>query len=143
MSEHLKHIAARFLDVTICPVVRYIVSSAMVPGTQAAIRKEINELRAHILATTPGNPCAQGFKTYAQIDEDGILEDIFDRIPAIVRLLSRSDVAMASKTTHTTWRLRVTRAAGSTVARKASPPSGRRWAGSFRQSARRTPVRVY
>ena len=81
MSEHVKHIAARFLDVTICPVVRYIVSSAMVPATQAAIRKEIDELRAHILATTPGNPCAQGFKTYAQIDEDGILEDIFDRIP--------------------------------------------------------------
>lgn len=49
--------------------------------SQPVLRKEIAELRAHIASQMPDNPCLRGFKVYAQTDEDGIIENLLDRLP--------------------------------------------------------------
>ena len=48
---------------------------------QTFLRQEIAQLRARIAVDTPANPCVHGFKVYAQTDEDGIIEDILQRLP--------------------------------------------------------------
>jgi hypothetical protein len=48
---------------------------------QSAIRQELDSLRHGLAETTPGNPCIHGFKAFAQTDEDGIFEHIFDKLP--------------------------------------------------------------
>src|SRR5687768_7613741 len=47
---------------------------------QIAIDRELREIRAQALERTPNNPLVRGFKVYAQLDEDGIIEAIFDAI---------------------------------------------------------------
>lgn len=49
--------------------------------TQTLLRDEIAQLRARIAIDTPENPCIHGFKAYAQTDEDGIIENILQRVP--------------------------------------------------------------
>jgi hypothetical protein len=51
--------------------------SSAVPGMLA---READDIRREIAQATPGNPAAAGFKSYSQVDEDGILEEIFARI---------------------------------------------------------------
>lgn len=50
-------------------------------SSQSRLRKELAELRAAIASRTPNNPCIHGFKVFAQTDEDGIIENILDRLP--------------------------------------------------------------
>lgn len=47
---------------------------------QVAIDQELRQIRAEVGARTPGNPMTRGFKVYSQIDEDGIIESLFDSI---------------------------------------------------------------
>jgi len=48
--------------------------------SQIAIDQELRRIRAEIRAVMPQNPAVRGFKVYSQIDEDGIIEAIFDDI---------------------------------------------------------------
>ncbi|MBX9761217.1 MAG: FkbM family methyltransferase [Beijerinckiaceae bacterium] len=77
------------IDKLVAPIVRYVHCSAFseraAQGAQVALRAELDDLRARIGATQPGNPCLQGFKVYSQVDEDGIIQEIFRRIPAPAR----------------------------------------------------------
>ena len=47
---------------------------------QALIDQEIRALHSDIRSRTPENPVLSGFKVYSQVDEDGIIENIFDRL---------------------------------------------------------------
>jgi hypothetical protein len=47
---------------------------------QIAIDQELRQIRAEVAARTPLNPMLHGFKVYSQIDEDGIIERLFDAI---------------------------------------------------------------
>jgi hypothetical protein len=47
---------------------------------QSLLDQEIRALKADIQACTPDNPALQGFKVYSQVDEDGIIESIFERL---------------------------------------------------------------
>jgi hypothetical protein len=47
---------------------------------QIAIDRELREIRTAALERTPQSPMIRGFKVYAQLDEDGIIEAIFDAI---------------------------------------------------------------
>lgn len=47
---------------------------------QALIDQEIRQLLADIVRRTPDNPALHGFKVYSQVDEDGIIEHLFERI---------------------------------------------------------------
>ena len=47
---------------------------------QALIDQEIRALKADLLARTPQNPALHGFKVYSQVDEDGIIESIFETL---------------------------------------------------------------
>src|SRR5699024_652937 len=47
---------------------------------QSALTQEADRLRGAIALALPGNPAADGYKTYSQSDEDGILESIFARL---------------------------------------------------------------
>ena len=73
----LPSLARRYVS---SPVQR-VLSSAFPPAMlQSALSQEAEALRGAIAVATPGNPAAAGFKTYSQTDEDGILQEIFDRI---------------------------------------------------------------
>jgi hypothetical protein len=48
--------------------------------TQLAIHTELRALREEMAARTPDNPALKGFKAYSQFDEDGVIEEIFNRI---------------------------------------------------------------
>jgi hypothetical protein len=52
-------------------------ASAVLPS---ALAREADDIRRAIAEATPGNPAAVGFKAYSQVDEDGVLEEIFARI---------------------------------------------------------------
>jgi hypothetical protein len=47
---------------------------------QALIDQEIRALKRDLQARTPHNPALKGFKVYSQVDEDGIIEAIFERL---------------------------------------------------------------
>lgn len=47
---------------------------------QALIDQEIRALHSDIRSRTPDNPVLSGFKVYSQVDEDGIIENIFHRL---------------------------------------------------------------
>jgi hypothetical protein len=53
---------------------------------QIAIDRELREIRAQASERTPLNPLLRGFKVYAQLDEDGIIEAIFEAIGVRSRL---------------------------------------------------------
>ncbi|MDH4120881.1 MAG: FkbM family methyltransferase [Deltaproteobacteria bacterium] len=48
---------------------------------QVGVRGEMEELRRVIRQTMPDNPILAGFKAYSQSDEDGIIQNILQRIP--------------------------------------------------------------
>lgn len=52
---------------------------------QAMIDQEIRALLSDLRQRTPDNPALFGFKVYSQVDEDGIIENIFLRIGAGTR----------------------------------------------------------
>lgn len=47
---------------------------------QVLIDQEIRALKSDLQARTPHNPALQGYKVYSQVDEDGIIEAIFERL---------------------------------------------------------------
>ena len=47
---------------------------------QSLIEQEIGVLKAQMERTTPDNPALFGYKVYGQVDEDGLIENIFQRI---------------------------------------------------------------
>lgn len=47
---------------------------------QSLIEQEISVIKEHIKRETPDNPALSGYKVYGQVDEDGIIEHIFQRI---------------------------------------------------------------
>jgi hypothetical protein len=47
---------------------------------QALIDQEIRALKGDLQSRTPQNPALQGFKVYSQVDEDGIIEALFERL---------------------------------------------------------------
>lgn len=81
MIKRLKSALRRLADATIVPFVKYIAQRAELDDTKQLLFSEIDEIRTRIIAKTPDNPCARGFKIYAQTDEDGIIQDILGRIP--------------------------------------------------------------
>lgn len=55
--------------------------AAIAPSVaQAIIEQQIRSIHAEMRSLTPENPALHGFKVYSQVDEDGILEHIFERI---------------------------------------------------------------
>lgn len=48
-----------------------------------AIRREHFEIVQNMKQTLPDNPALKGFKVYSQFDEDGIIQEILDRISSI------------------------------------------------------------
>ena len=52
-------------------------ASAFLPSM---LEREADDVRRAIAQAMPGNPAAVGFKVYSQVDEDGVLEEIFARI---------------------------------------------------------------
>jgi len=83
MIEWLRPTLRRFVDATIVKVVSHINKMVALEdsATQRLLFSEMDEIRARIIAKTPDNPCAHGFKVYAETDEDGIIQDILGRIP--------------------------------------------------------------
>jgi hypothetical protein len=83
--QFLKRSIANFLDTAITPLVRYVISSSTLQTrlltAQADLRREMDALRDRMRTVMPDNPCLYGFKVYSQVDEDGILQNIFSRIP--------------------------------------------------------------
>jgi hypothetical protein len=56
--------------------------SSVVPPVllQSMLSREADELRRALAQAMPGNPAAAGAKSYSQVDEDGVLGEIFMRI---------------------------------------------------------------
>jgi hypothetical protein len=83
MIEWLRPTLRRFADATIVKVVSHINKMVALDdsATQQVLFSEMDEIRTRIVAKTPDNPCARGFKVYAETDEDGIIQDILGRIP--------------------------------------------------------------
>lgn len=84
----MKRIAKRFADATLIPLITTalnragISSETQLRDRQAALRREMTDLRDRLELLTPGNPCIKGFKAFSQTDEDGIFQDIFGRLPS-------------------------------------------------------------
>jgi hypothetical protein len=49
---------------------------------QFQIQQEIFLLKETISRETPDNPVLSGFKVYSQVDEDGIIQELFRRVPS-------------------------------------------------------------
>src|SRR5690348_388840 len=49
---------------------------------QYQIRQEIFFLKQAIAQDCPDNPVLCGFKVYSQVDEDGIIQELFRRVPS-------------------------------------------------------------
>lgn len=41
---------------------------------------DVEKIRAYIAQHTPDNPCLKGFKVFSQNEEDGVIEDILERV---------------------------------------------------------------
>lgn len=54
--------------------------SHLVAGSISRTARELDELRVRVVTSTPGNPAAQGWSSYAQCDEDGIIRECLFRI---------------------------------------------------------------
>jgi Methyltransferase FkbM domain len=50
---------------------------------QYQIRQEIFFLKQAIARDCPDNPVLCGFKVYSQVDEDGIIQELFRRVPSL------------------------------------------------------------
>ena len=83
MIEWLRPTLRRFVDATIVKIVSHINKMVALEdsATKRLLFSEMDEIRARIIAKTPDNPCARGFKVYAETDEDGIIQEILGRIP--------------------------------------------------------------
>jgi predicted RNA methylase len=85
LSKLGKSRAADVLKASLVPFVRYTHSTVfderLQREAQAAIRRELDELRSRMSVSQPDNPCLQGYKVFSQVDEDGIIQEIFRRIP--------------------------------------------------------------
>jgi hypothetical protein len=68
-------IAERYLGYPLIPAVKdTIFPSAVV---QSMLSSELRELQREIAREMPGNPAAEGYKVYSQVDEDGIIDAIY------------------------------------------------------------------
>jgi hypothetical protein len=71
-------IAERYLGYPLIPAVKdTIFPSAVV---QSMLSSELRELHREIAERTPGNPAAEGYKVYSQVDEDGVIDAIYRKL---------------------------------------------------------------
>jgi hypothetical protein len=72
----------KFLNGPIRAALRAPAAAASILDTflQLELSRELDRLQKKVREETPNNPAGRGFKVYSQADEDGILEDIFDRL---------------------------------------------------------------
>jgi hypothetical protein len=73
----LKSLARRFVTIPVYTLVKSAFPPALL---QSELTREAEALRREIAESMPGNPAAAGFKSYSQSDEDGVLDEIFERI---------------------------------------------------------------
>jgi hypothetical protein len=93
VKRKLRRACKLFIQKTIIPFVKYVVKFVELNDTKQLLFSEMDKIRAGIIVKTPDNPCARGFKVFAETDEDGIIQDILGRIRITVELLSRLVVA--------------------------------------------------
>ncbi len=60
--------------------------SHLAAGTTSRTARELDELRVQVATSVPGNPAVQGWSSYAQCDEDGIIRECLLRISRSVPL---------------------------------------------------------
>jgi hypothetical protein len=82
----MKKAIKKIVDSALVPLCLYVVEKlppwrVLPPRPNPAI--ELEALRRLEAARIPGNPCLKGFKVFSQNDEDGIIEEILDRVGAI------------------------------------------------------------
>ena len=73
----------RFLDTSLVPLCTYVAEKlpprpVLPPRPNPEVA--LNDVRQRAAAHMPGNPCLKGFKVFSQNDEDGIIEEILQRI---------------------------------------------------------------
>ena len=81
VKRKLRRACTLFIQKIIIPFVKYVVKFAELNDTKQLLFSEMDRLRTSIIAKTPDNPCARGFKVFSETDEDGIIQDILGRIP--------------------------------------------------------------
>jgi hypothetical protein len=73
-------IAEKYLGYPLIPAVKdTIFPSAVV---QSMLSTELRELHREIAERMPGNPAAEGYKVYSQVDEDGVIDAIYRKLGA-------------------------------------------------------------
>jgi hypothetical protein len=68
-------LAEKYLGYPLIPAVKDTIFPSAV--TQSLLRSELRELQREIAERMPGNPAADGYKVYSQVDEDGIIDSIY------------------------------------------------------------------
>jgi hypothetical protein len=76
--NYLRSITKRILNTIEDPIFRM----TYVESVQSDIRQEISCLKAKISQESPDNPALFGYKVYSQVDEDGIIQELFRRVPS-------------------------------------------------------------
>ena len=68
-------IAEKYLGYPLIPAVKDTIFPSAV--TQSLLSGELRTLQREIAERMPGNPAAEGYKVYSQVDEDGIIDAIY------------------------------------------------------------------
>ena len=69
---------------------------------QPAIAAEVARLKAEMRATMPDNPVLAGYKVFSQVDEDGIIQALLDRLPAAARTRTAIEIGCGDGTENNT-----------------------------------------
>jgi hypothetical protein len=80
-----RHAPSRLLSATrqVFRVVKdFVYGMTPLERVQYQIRQEIFFLKQAIAQDCPDNPVLAGFKVYSQVDEDGIIQELFRRVPS-------------------------------------------------------------
>jgi len=82
----MKRAIKRFVDSALVPLCTYVVEKlpprpVLPPRPNPEIA--LDDARQRVAARMPGNPCLKGFKVFSQNDEDGIIEDILERVSTL------------------------------------------------------------
>lgn len=77
----MKKSTQRKLLLPIKKLTGYLINQKVASASlQISIDQEIDNVKSTCKDLSPDNPICNGFKVYSQVDEDGIIEDIFNRI---------------------------------------------------------------
>ncbi len=93
LRDSLKSLLRRLLDESVVRLVEYITRRVLARSLelqelqlQVRLFETVERLKKMLQATTPDNPALHGYKVYSQTDEDGIVENILERVERTTRL---------------------------------------------------------